>query len=49
MTGVNAFVFALHFVNNENTVEYIAMGTALVKSTPYRGTLICLEIKCITN
>lgn len=49
MTGVNAFVSALHFVNSKNTVEYIVMGIALVKSTSYRGTLICLEIKCITN
>ena len=49
MTSVKPLVFLLHFVNNEDTVEYIIVGTALVDALPYTGSLIYQERKCITD
>lgn len=49
MTNVKSFVFVLHFVNKKNAVEYIVTGIASVNSLPYRGSLIYLERKQVTN
>ena len=49
MTSVKPFVFVLHFINNKDAVEYITLRTALVHASPYRGSVIYLERKCITD
>lgn len=49
VTNVKSFVSVLHFVNKKNAVEYIVAGIATVNSLPYRGSLIYLERKRVTN
>lgn len=49
IASIKSFVSVLYFGNSKNAVEHNGIRGALANSLPYRGSLLCLERKCIAK